>query len=201
MNLLEKFHHWRRRQRWNKQYKQGRWQSLRSEREAVRYQKIIEHIKVFGPKNPSILDIGCGDGLLTERMSTHDYSYFLGVDFSKESIKLASKKKLPNAEFQFKDAISFYPKRKYDCIVFNEAFYYIHESEKQNVLDRMLNQLTAKGILIVSIYREGHGCWKYFKDDPRLQELDFTTIRTDEKLRYWKIGAYKKASPPTRKGK
>ena len=33
---------------------------------------------------------------------------------------------------------------------------------------------------------------KYFKEDKRLKELDFTTVTTDEELRYWKIGVYKK---------
>lgn len=192
MNLLDKFHNWRRKQRWNRQYKKGRWQSLRSEKEALRYQKIIEYINRFSPKNPSILDIGCGDGLLTERMNPEDYSYFLGLDFSKESIKIASKKKLPKAEFLAADAVKFQPKQSFDVIVFNEAFYYIHETEKQNVLDRMLSKLTDGGIIITSIYREGHGCWEYFKEDKRLKELDFTTVKTDEELRYWKIGVYKK---------
>ena len=133
MNLLDKFHNWRRKQRWNRQYKKGRWESLRSEKEAIRYNKIIEFIKRFSPKNPSILDIGCGDGLLTERISPEDYSFFLGLDFSNESIKIASKKKLPKAEFLAADAVKFQPKQSFDVIVFNEAFYYIHETEKQNV--------------------------------------------------------------------
>ncbi|MEM0518392.1 class I SAM-dependent methyltransferase [Aequorivita flava] len=192
MNLLDKFHNWRRKQRWNRQYKKGRWESLRSEKEASRYHKIIEFINRFSPENPSILDIGCGDGLLTERMAPEACSYFLGLDFSKESIKIASKKKLPKAEFLAADAVKFQPQQDFDVIVFNEAFYYIHETEKQNVLDRMLKSLTKDGIIITSIYREGHGCWEYFKEDKRLKELDFTTVTTDEELRYWKIGVYKK---------
>tara|TARA_R100000365_G_C2663508_1_gene15550 strand:+ start:91 stop:264 length:174 start_codon:yes stop_codon:yes gene_type:complete len=56
----------------------------------------------------------------------------------------------------------------------------------------MLKSLTEDGIIITSIYREGHGCWEYFKEDKRLKELDFTTVTTDEELRYWKIGVYKK---------
>ena len=83
MNLLDKFHSWRRKQRWNRQYKKGRWESLRSEKEAIRYNKIIEFIKRFSSKKPSILDIGCGDGLLTERISPEDYSFFFGLGFFK----------------------------------------------------------------------------------------------------------------------
>lgn len=192
MNLLDKFHNWRRKLRWDRQYKKGRWESLRGEKEAIRYQKIAAFIARYAKESPRVLDIGCGDGLLTERMPAESYSSFLGVDFSRESIKIASGKHLPKAEFLAADAVKFQPKQDFDVIVFNEAFYYIHETEKQNVLNRMLKNLTQDGIIITSIYREGHGCWKYFKEDKRLIELDFTTVKTDEDLRYWKIGVYKK---------
>lgn len=192
MNLLDKFHNWRRMHRWNRQYRKGRWNNLRSDKEVSRYQKIIDCITEFGVKTPSILDIGCGEGVLTERMDPKDYSYFMGLDFSSESIKLAIKKNLPKTEFIAADAVKFRPQQKFDVIIFNEAFYYIHESEKQNVLTRMMENLTPKGILIISIFREGVGCWKYFKEDRRLHELNFTVVTTAEERRYWKIGVYKK---------
>jgi len=192
MNLLDKFHNWRRMHRWNRQYRSGRWDNLKSDKEVARYQKIIESIKQFAPKNPSILDIGCGEGVLTERMNPNDYSYFMGLDFSSESIKLATKKNLPKTKFIAADAMKFQPEQSFDAIVFNEAFYYIHDSEKQNVLTRMLESLTPEGVLIISIFREGPGSWEYFKEDDRLKELYHTTVTTDEKMRYWKIGVYKK---------
>ncbi len=58
----------------------------------------------------------------------------------------------------------------------------------------MLQHLNKDGIIISSIYREGTGCWEYFKENPKLKELEFTTVKTDEELQYWKIGAYKKIS-------
>ena len=92
MNILDKFHHWRRKRRWDKQYKIGRWESLKSERESRRYYQIINYLKEYGPVNPSILDLGCGDGVLNERMKEFQYSHFLGLDFSKVSIDLAKKR-------------------------------------------------------------------------------------------------------------
>ena len=110
MNLIERFHHWRRKMRWDKQYKSGRWDSLQSEKELRRYEKIIELMKTHGISNPSILDIGCGGGVLTMRMQDTPYSYFCGVDFSKVSIEKVKKYKYPNSDFEYADAIHYIPK-------------------------------------------------------------------------------------------
>jgi SAM-dependent methyltransferase len=192
MNILDKFHNWRRKRRWNKQYRAGRWENLKSEKEANRYHQIVDYLKTYAISNPSILDLGCGDGVLNERMEGVMYSCFLGLDFSKVSIEQAKAKNIPNAEFISQDIVDFRPERVFDVIVFNEAFYYIHESEKNNVLNRMLDHVSEDGIIITSIYREGIGCWEYFQENPKLEELAFTTVTTDEELRYWKIGVYKK---------
>lgn len=191
MKLIDRFHHWRRRRRWNRQYSSGRWDSLESEKEAARYQQIIRFIEQLGPKDPTVLDIGCGDGVLTQRMKPVSYNTFLGVDYAAASIEKARKRQLPNAEFQVADALHFEPARVFDVIVFNEAFYYIEDSHKKTVLERMLTKLAKDGLLIVSIYREGTGCWEYFKESPKLVELDLVTVKTDEELRYWKVGAYR----------
>jgi len=192
MNLLDKFHHWRRKRRWNKQYRSGRWESLKSELEAKRYHQIIDYMKEFAPTNPAILDIGCGDGVLNRRMDGFEYAYFLGVDFSSVSIDKAKAQQFPKSEFLAEDAIKFQPQRNFDVIVFNEAFYYIPDSEKNKVLNRMLAHLTPNGILISSIFREGTGCWEYFKENPKLKELAFTTVHTKKEQTYWKIGVYQK---------
>ena len=192
MNLIERFHHWRRKMRWDKQYKSGRWDSLQSEKELSRYEKIIELMKTHGISNPSILDIGCGGGVLTMRMQDTPYSYFCGVDFSKVSIEKVKKYKYPNSDFEYADAIHYIPKQKFDIIIFNESFYYIHDKEKDKVMARMIDALTHQGILMTSIYRKGIGCWKHFQERKDLEELDFTTVTTNEELRYWRIGVYKK---------
>lgn len=190
MNLFNRFHHWRRKRRWNKQYKSGRWESLKSDLEAKRYHQILEYLKEFAPKNPSILDIGCGDGVLNRRMGNFEFRSFVGVDFSDISIQKAKEQNFPKAEFIAEDAIKYHPNQDFDAVVFNEAFYYIPDSEKTRVLNLMLDHLTDDGIVISSIFREGTGCWEYFKENQRLKELAFTTVETQKEQTYWKIGVY-----------
>jgi trans-aconitate methyltransferase len=192
MNIIDKFHNWRRKQRWNRQYKSGRWKNLREDKERGRYKAIIDFIDKYGNNNPSILDLGCGEGILCERIKKESYSEFVGMDFSSESIKQADVKSLDKAVFKEADLHYFNPEQKYDVIVFNEAFYYVHESKKVKVLQIMMDALTENGIIINSIYRKGVGSWKYFKTEV-LQQLDFKTITTSEAKTYWKIGVYKKS--------
>ena len=114
------------------------------------------------------------------------------MDFSSESIKQANEKKLDKAVFKVANLHYFKPEQKYNVIVFNEAFYYVHDSEKANVLQIMMNALIENGIIINSIYREGAGSWEYFKIEA-LQQIDFKTVTTSEAKTYWKIGVYKKS--------
>ena len=191
MNIIDKFHHWRRRKRWNKQYRKGRWESLKSDIEAHRYAQIIDFLNKYAVDDPSILDLGCGDGVLNERMKDFNYDYFLGIDFSSVSIEKALAKKLPRSDYRSVDIIQFKPRCEFDVIIFNEVFYYIPESEKTRVMEQLFDSLTENGIIITSIFREGIGCWEYFKEHPNLHEIDFTTVTTKKKTTYWKIGAYK----------
>lgn len=190
MNIIDKFHNWRRKLRWNKQYRRGRWNNLKGDIEKVRYQTIIDFISEFAVENPTILDLGCGEGILCERMDSSQYAHFVGMDFSSVSIKSAQQLNLPNSEFICADIHSYKPQQKFDVIVFNEVFYYIHDTEKQNVLNRMMDNLNENGIIITSIYREGLGCWNHF--DEKMKQLKFTTITTQNEKTYWKIGVYKK---------
>lgn len=190
MNILDKFHHWRRRKRWNKQYRRGRWESLKNKIESKRYYQLVDFMREFGVSKPTILDLGCGDGVLNSRMEGFEYEYFLGVDFSSVSIEKAKAKHFKNAQFIAKDIIAFRPDRNFDVIIFNEAFYYIPEEHKQSVLDLLIDHLTPNGILITSIFREGLGCWNYFKENNRLRELAFTNITTEKEETYWKMGVY-----------
>ncbi len=191
LSYLDKFHIWRRKLRWNRQYKNGRWDYLKNNVEAPRYAKILEYIKHHSKKQPSILDLGSGEGVLRMRLENEAIGYFLGVDFSKVSINTANKYNFKNADFRVADLHYYTPPQKFDVIVFNEAFYYINDVVKARVLNRVLEELKKGGILINSIFREGSGCWEYF-DIPELEQLEFCKVASKKGTVYWKLGVYRK---------
>ena len=191
LSLLDQFHIWRRKIRWNRQYKKGLWEYLKNNVEAPRYAKILESIKQDATAQPSVLDLGCGEGVLRLRLENETIGYFLGVDFSKVSIKTATKYNFKNSDFQVADLHYYKPPQEFDVIVFNEAFYYINDNVRAKVLNRILGKLKHGGILINSIYKEGVGCWEYF-DIPELEQLDFSKVTSKKESTYWKVGVYKK---------
>jgi len=188
MNIIDKFHYWRRKHRWNRQYRKGRWDNLKNEKESVRYLKIIEFIEKYGNKNPDILDLGCGEGILLDYLGTETISSFNGMDFSSVSIEKAIKKNIEKSTFICADLHNYKPTSNYDIVVLNEAFYYIHLTKRQEVINTIVKHLKPNGKIIVSIFREGSGCWEYFKN-PKFKELEFVTVQSKEET-YWKVGTY-----------
>lgn len=191
LSFLDQFHIWRRKIRWNRQYKKGRWDYLKNDIEAPRYAKILDSIKQYAAEQPSVLDLGSGEGVLRMRLANETIGYFLGVDFSKVSIKNAKKHNFKNTDFLVADLHYYKPPQEFDVIVFNEAFYYINDTVREKVLGRVLGKLKKNGILITSIFKEGSGCWEYF-DIPKLEQLDFSKVISKSGTAYWKIGVYKK---------
>lgn len=191
-SLIARFKHWKRKIRWNRQYKKGKWAYLTNSREDLRYQKIIEYIRLYGSKQPVILDLGSGEAILNSKLDPNQYLKYYNVDYSDVSIKIANRKNLVNAENVVADIHTYNPDLNFDIIIFNEAFYYVNNDLKVDVLNRFVDKLKPNGILIISIYKEGLGCWNLFDESEKLKQLNFETVNTDREQTYWKVGAYQK---------
>lgn len=191
LSLKDRFHHWRRKMRWNRQYKKGKWDYLNNDREHLRYQQIVDYINKYSLKTPTILDLGAGEAVLNTKFSPEDYTHFYNVDFSKASIQNAKAKNLSKSTSLVADIHTFNPDQTYDVIVFNEAYYYVHDMLRQDVLSRFIKKLNPNGLLIVSIYREGLDCWEVINANPNLEKTEFNIVKTDREQTYWKVGAYR----------
>lgn len=192
LTFLESLKNWKRKLRWDIQYKSGKWNYLFENEEESRYNGIINAITKY-TENPKLLDLGAGEGVLRFKLKEQKSSlkYYCGVDFSQVSIKKAKKFNFDNSKFVVADLHYYTPEENYDAIIFNEAFYYINHKLKSDVLERVLSKLNTNGILIVSIFKEGEGCWEFF-NHVDLKPLEFKKIESSKENRYWKLGVYRK---------
>jgi 2-polyprenyl-3-methyl-5-hydroxy-6-metoxy-1,4-benzoquinol methylase len=128
-------------------YKNGDWSSMRSFADAGRYGVLAEWIRLLAPQGP-ILDIGAGDGLLIEALGSLDLEY-LGVDFARETVD-AMQQQFGGVKrrFEFGEASTYVPSRRYPIILFNDMLYYMEEPVRH--VKRLAAYLESDGIIIVA---------------------------------------------------
>jgi 2-polyprenyl-3-methyl-5-hydroxy-6-metoxy-1,4-benzoquinol methylase len=71
----------------------------------------------------SLLDVGCGEGVLQRRLRALGYARYLGIDSSEEAIARAQTERDARTEFRCADAETYMPQDRFDVIVFNEVLY------------------------------------------------------------------------------
>ena len=89
-----------------------------------KYKKASSHQKEWGNRiiaefefkgNEHILDLGCGDGILTAQLTDMvSNGFVLGIDASQGMINAAIKNKKPNLEFRLLDINQIYFKEGFD---------------------------------------------------------------------------------------
>lgn len=159
------------RERWEEQFRTGHWNYLKNIDQMPRYSVIAGYIEIFFPGSASVLDLGCGYGILYEKVRLlHDH-YYLGVDISQEAINHAVSTYDKPELFICEDIEKYDPKRKFDVIIFNESLYYI--DNPVGLVERYFNYLTDGGYIIISMwdYKERNNkIWKLL--DKKFSEFD-----------------------------
>lgn len=95
-------------------------------------------------KDEHILDVGCGTGMLTEKIAEIG-AIVTGIDASPEMIAKA-KQSYNNIEFFVKDATDFSFDKKFDAAFSNATFHWI--KDQQNVLQCIYDALKTGGRLV-----------------------------------------------------
>ena len=137
---------------WESQYLNGDWIYLKQLEQLARYSVIVGYLQYF-KHGCSILDVGCGEGILQEKLSAHGYSKYVGVDISEAAITKALHKKDEKTYFIRADIEDYTPTESFDAIIFNESIYYLNDP--LNVLERYVDAaLREGGILVISTYAQ-----------------------------------------------
>lgn len=179
--------------RFNLQYEKKLWDGLRAIEDLGRYSLIVGYSKFFFP-NARILDLGCGEGVLLERFTPSDYSYYQGIDISDVAIDKARKTGRSKAFFIAGDLNTLQIEEKFDVIVYNESLYYL--TSPKNAVKSILKNLNPDGILIVSNFnkhgREATTLWSELSEILDLKEKsNVTNMKGDS----WTVHVYMMKAP------
>jgi hypothetical protein len=77
-------------EQWEQEYREGCWSYLQNARELAHYSMIIGYYTHYRPGG-SLLDVGCGEGVLQRRLRALGYARYLGIDSSEEAIARADR--------------------------------------------------------------------------------------------------------------
>jgi 2-polyprenyl-3-methyl-5-hydroxy-6-metoxy-1,4-benzoquinol methylase len=118
----------------------------------------------------SLLDVGCGQGVLQRRLRALGYARYLGIDGSQEAIARAQTERDARTEFRCADAESFTPQDRFDVIVYNEVLYYL--KDPVDVVRRLARALNPDGIVIVSMLRwtSSRRIWRSLERTVRIED-------------------------------
>jgi 2-polyprenyl-3-methyl-5-hydroxy-6-metoxy-1,4-benzoquinol methylase len=138
-------------QEWDREYRRGDWDYLSRASERPRYAVLAERIDArFLSGGGDVLDLGCGSGILRERLADPSVASYTGVDVSGEAVALAERRAYPRSNFIAASIDQWEPNRPYDAIVFNEVLYYLPQPLES--MRRFERWLASDGSLYVSMW-------------------------------------------------
>jgi SAM-dependent methyltransferase len=138
-------------QMWDREYREGRWERLGDLNELAHFSVLAGYFRSLAPAGGSLLDVGCGEGLLLPHVACHAGRY-LGIDVE-AAVNLAIERRQvlsPGAEFRVADMNEFVPPERFDAIAFCESIYYLDYRVAR--LQRYLQALKPQGVLLVSCH-------------------------------------------------
>lgn len=137
-------------------------------------------VELLAPKkNEKILDIGCGTGDLTKRISDLN-ACVVGMDQSENMIAEA-KKKYPLDDFFVGDALNLDDRDRFDAIFSNATFHWIKEPEQ--VLQGIYQALKPQGRLVAEF--GGLGNVQHITDEIIYQVKKHNVAYRDEQFPWY----------------
>jgi SAM-dependent methyltransferase len=175
----------RSREEWDVQYAEGSWDFLASVEEMSRYWIGLGYCSSV--PRPSVLDVGCGTGLLEEKLRLLPYSSYLGIDFSIEALKAARRKLPSSCSLVCADMTTFETSARFDVVAFMELEWPLLSVP---VMRQYLKLLRPGGRILLSLFdgrnrKATLGAWEEVQSSFRIEDMTRLENVTSEKA--WTI--------------
>jgi 2-polyprenyl-3-methyl-5-hydroxy-6-metoxy-1,4-benzoquinol methylase len=141
-------------QAWEAQYAAGRWDYLAQLSELARFSVLAGYICHLKPGG-TVLDTGCGQGILLRRLPRSCYSKYVGIDVSGSAISVAQEQGNERSTFLAADCEEYSPAEHFDVIVFNEVLCCLRDPLR--TVERYARSLNPGGLLLVSLCTAARG--------------------------------------------
>jgi 2-polyprenyl-3-methyl-5-hydroxy-6-metoxy-1,4-benzoquinol methylase len=135
-------------QTWEAQYAAGRWDCLGELSELARFSVLAGYICHLKPGG-TVLDTGCGQGVLLRRLPVSCYSKYVGIDVSASAISVAQEHANERSTFLAADCEQYSPTEQFDVMVFNEVLCCLRDP--LGIVARYARSLNPGGLLLVSL--------------------------------------------------
>jgi 2-polyprenyl-3-methyl-5-hydroxy-6-metoxy-1,4-benzoquinol methylase len=141
-------------QTWEAQYAAGRWDFLAELSELARFSILAGYICHLKPGG-TVLDTGCGQGVLLRRLPKACYSRYVGIDVSGSAVSVAQERGDERSTFLAADCEEYSPAEQFDVIVFNEVLCCLRDPLR--TVERYARSLNPGGLLLVSLCTAARG--------------------------------------------
>jgi 2-polyprenyl-6-hydroxyphenyl methylase/3-demethylubiquinone-9 3-methyltransferase len=179
--------------RWADSYTSGGTDAYGSLDELGRYGVLLGYLSWLGP-GITVLDVGCGAGLLRARMAGVPFAAYLGVDPTPGAISQAEVLADERTTFRHADPLHD-DLGQFDVVVCNEVLYFAREPER--LVERVGAALRPGGHLLTSIWRHPGDTilWRWI--DERYERLDRVSLRNPLNQfapRGWRVACHRHRS-------
>jgi SAM-dependent methyltransferase len=138
-------------ERSRREYADGGWDYFAGLDELSRYSQLIGYLRELHT-SPDILDVGCGRGLLRQRLPSDSFASYLGIDALPEVIASAQRYADDRTQFRVGDVFSLEP-ASFDVVVANEVLYLLDNLDA--ALEQVGRLLRPGGVVIACNYVHG----------------------------------------------
>lgn len=119
------------------------------------YYEINETVLRIFPSNKTVLDAGCGSGIIGKYLKKKGNAVY-GIDYDKDAVKTAKKYLIQTAQFDLEEPKKKLPiNKKFDVILFNGVLE--HLKNPVETVNEFKKYLNSDGVFVISL--PNVACW------------------------------------------